>query len=271
NYARYVPGASTVANTQQRRPNQDFGEVTNAISGSNSSYNGLQVSAERRATKTLSLNVNYTWSKSIDEYSSDVSPGQSTPIIPTSLSANRGLSDFDLTNRFVASYVWNLPMLQGSRSLLRNSLGGWETTGIVTLQSGFPFSVLSGVDNSRSGDGIDYADLVGNPDLSTSRSTGQLIREYFNTAAFAPNALGTFGTAPRNLLRGPDYADFDFGLMKNFLITEKAALQFRAEFFNLFNRPNFGNPSGSLNSRAFGTITSAGSPRIIQFALKVTF
>lgn len=271
NYARYVPGASTVANTQQRRPDQNFGTVTNAISGSNSSYNALQLGVERRATKELSLEANYTWSKSIDEYSSDVSPGQSTPIIPTSLSANRGVSDFDLTHRFVASYVWNLPALHGTNALLRNTIGGWETTGIVTLQSGFPFSILSGQDNSRSGDNIDYADLVGNPYLSTSRPTAQLLQGYFNTAAFTQNPLGTFGTAPRNMLRGPGYADVDFGLMKNFSIKERAALQFRAEFFNLFNRPNFGNPSGTLTSRAFGTITSAGSPRIIQFALKFSF
>lgn len=271
NYARYIPGASTLSNLQQRRPDQNFGEVTNAMSGSTSSYNALQLSVQRRAAKNLSLAVNYTWSKSIDETSNDVSPGQSTPLIPTSLSANRGLSDFDVTNRFVASYVWNMPTLQGRPLLLREGLGDWETTGIVTFQSGYPFTVVSGKDNSLSGDGIDHADLVGNPHLSTSRPDGQLIQEYFNTAAFAQNALGTFGTAPRNLLRGPGYADFDLGLMKKFSVKERANVEFRAEFFNAFNHPNFGNPGGNLNSGSFGEITSAGSPRIIQLALRLSF
>ena len=139
------------------------------------------------------------------------------------------------------------------------------------MQSGFPFSVRSGKDNSLSGDNIDYADLVGDPHLSTSRPNGQLIQEYFNTAAFTQNALGTFGTAPRNLLRGPGLAVFDLGLMKKFNLKERANLVFRAEFFNAFNHPNFGNPGGNLNSGSFGKITSAGSPRIIQLALRLSF
>ncbi|MGH9325991.1 MAG: carboxypeptidase regulatory-like domain-containing protein [Terriglobia bacterium] len=270
NYARYAPGA-TLANLQSRRPYPNFEEVTNAMSGSTSSYNALQLSVERRAAKNLSLMANYTYSKSMDEFSAeDADPGQSTPIIPTSLSANRGDSDFDVTNRFVASYVWGLPTPQRSR-LLREGLGGWETTGIVTLQSGYPFSILSGEDNSLSGDGIDYADLVGNPNLSTSRPSGQLIQEYFNTAAFAQNALGTFGNAPRNFLRGPGYADFDLGFMRNFTVKERVNLQFRAEFFNIFNRPNFDSPINTLNSPGFGEINGAGSPRILQFALKASF
>ncbi|MGH9325327.1 MAG: carboxypeptidase regulatory-like domain-containing protein [Terriglobia bacterium] len=270
NYARYEPGA-TLANLQSRRPYPDFEEVTNAMSGSTSSYNALQLNAEHRFAKNLTFNANYTYSKSIDEFSAeDSSPGQSTPLIPTSLSANRGDSDFDVTNRFVASYVWGLPTPPGNR-LVRDSLGGWETTGIVTLQSGFPFSVLTGGDNSLSGDGIDYADLVGNPNLSTSRPTGQFVQEYFNTAAFAENTLGTFGNAPRNFLRRPGYADFDLGFMRNFAVKERVKLQFRAEFFNMFNRPNFDSVNSTLSSAGFGEINGAGSPRIIQFALKLSF
>ena len=270
NYARYMAGA-TVANTQQRRPYADFGEILNAPSDGTSSYNSLQLAIERRVARSLSFEANYTWSKSIDIGSTDAEPGQGTPIIPTSLSANRGLSDFDHTHRFVASYVWALPRLQQRSAFIRNTIGGWESTGILTLQSGSPFTVLSGVDNSRSGDGIDHAALVGNPYLSTSRPNGQLVKEYFNTGAFALNALGTFGTAPRNFLRGPGLANMDFGLMKNFVLKERLTTQFRAEFFNIFNRPNFGNPVVNRNASNFGTITSAGSPRILQFALKLSF
>ncbi|HEY3837500.1 MAG TPA: TonB-dependent receptor, partial [Bryobacteraceae bacterium] len=270
NYARYVSGA-TVATTQQRRPYAAFGEVLNAPSDGTSSYHSLQLAAERRMAQSLSFEASYTWSKSIDIGSTDAEPGQGTPIIPTRLDANRGLSDFDHAHRFVLSYVWALPKLKQRSSLIRNTVGGWESTGILTLQSGSPFTILSGVDNSRSGDGIDHADLVGNPYLSSSRPDGQFIREYFNVAAFTPNALGTFGTAPRNFLRGPGLANLDFGLMKSFPIKEKFTTQFRAEFFNVFNHPNFGNPVTTLNASNFGAITTAGSPRIIQFALKLSF
>jgi hypothetical protein len=271
NYARYIPGNSTVANTQQRRPYANFGEVLNAPSDGTSSYNALQLSVERRVANSFSFEASYTWSKSIDIGSTDAEPGQGTPLIPTGLSANRGLSDFDIPHRLVASYVWSLPKLKTSGALLRNTVGGWETTGILTLQSGYPFTVVSGQDNSRSGDGVDHADLVANPYLDSSRPHGQLVSEYFNTAAFAANPLGTFGTAPRNFLRGPGFANFDLGLMKNFAVTEHAAVQFRAEAFNVLNRVNFNNPVSNLNASNFGAITSAGSPRILQFALKVRF
>jgi hypothetical protein len=102
----------------------------------------------------------------------------------------------------VASYVWSLPKLSRSAAVVRNVIGSWETTGLLTVQSGSPFSISSGMRRSFSGLSIDYADLVGNPYLDTSRPRKDYIAQYFNRAAFAPNALGTFGTAPRNLLRG---------------------------------------------------------------------
>src|SRR4029077_3603156 len=127
-------------------------------------------------------------------------------------------------------------------------------------------------DRSFSGLGIDFADLVGNPYLDTGRPRKDLIAQSFNRAAFAPNALGTFGTSPRNLLRGPGLANFDLGLMKNFRVKERAGVQFRGEFFNAFNKPNFSNPSTNLNSSSsFGKISSAEDPRIVQFALKLSF
>jgi hypothetical protein len=274
NYARYLAGA-TVANTQQRRPYQDYGSVLNAFSDSNSSYHGLQLSVERRVNQKFSFEINYTWSKAIDQASTgftDPTPGQGSSIIPTGLQFNRALADFDVPHRFVTSYVWLLPKLTQSAAWIRNVIGGWESSGLLTVQSGQPFSVSSGTDRSFSGLGIDYADLVGNPYLDSSRPRKDLISQYFNTAAFAPNALGTFGTAPRNLLRGPGLVGLDTALMKNFRVRERAGLQFRAEFFNLPNRPNFGNPSANLNSTSsFGKTSSAGSPRILQFALKLSF
>jgi len=272
NYARYVPGQSTVGNIQRRRPYQDFGSVLNALSDSNSSYHGLQLSVERRVSNSFSFEANYTWSKSIDEFSADPTPGQGTSIIPYSRRANRGVSDFDIPHRFVMSYVWSLPRLSKSYTFVRNTLGGWESSGFWTMQKGIPFSIVSGTDRSLSGLGIDYADLVGNPYLDTGRSRNDRINQYFNTAAFAPNGPGTFGTSPRNVLRGPGSVNFDLALMKKFPIREKANVQFRSEFFNAFNKPNFGAPYNNLSvSNRFGRIESAGSPRIVQFGLKLNF
>jgi outer membrane receptor protein involved in Fe transport len=272
NYARYVPGNSTVANIQQRRPYADFGSILNAYSDSTSSYHGLQLSVERRLSGSLSFEANYTFSKAIDESSADPTPGQGTSIVPTSRLASRGLADFDIRHRFVLSYVWQLPTLKNANPIVRQTVGGWESSGFMTLQSGSPFSVLAGTDRSLSGIGADYADLVGNPYLDTSRSRAQLVSKYFNTSAFTPNAPGTFGTSPRNLLRGPGLANFDLSLMKRFQVREGKFLQFRTEMFNVFNRPNFNNPFAAVSTPSrLGKIESAADPRIIQFGLKFLF
>ena len=269
NYARYVPGA-TVANTQQRRPFADFGEVLNAPSDGTSSYNALQI-IRGAACRAQLLVRSQLYLVEVDGHRfEDATPGQGTPLIPTSLSANRGLSDFDIPHRFVASYVWSLPRLKNSASLSATLLEGGDH-GHPDAPERISVQRRIGQDNSRSGDGIDYANLVGNPYLDTSRPNGQLVHQYFNTSAFAPNPLGTFGTSPRNIMRGPGFANFDLGLMKNFAVTERTSLQFRAEAFNVLNRPNFGIPVANLNASNFGAITSASSPRIIQFALKLSF
>jgi len=213
------------------------------------------------------------WSKAIDDYSSDPTPGQSSSLsIPYSLHLNRGLSDYDVPHRLVASYVWALPRLAEQPVWLRTVFGNWETSGIWTIQSGRPFSVLSGRDNSLSGIGRDYADLVGDPYLDTGRPRSELIAQYFNPGAYTQNVAGTFGTAPRNHLRGPGFFNIDMALMKGIPIHESLRAQFRAEFFNVLNKPNFGNPFATQSTPArFGRIESAGEPRIIQLGLKVLF
>ncbi|MFB3829633.1 MAG: carboxypeptidase regulatory-like domain-containing protein [Bryobacteraceae bacterium] len=272
NYALYVPGQSTVGNIQQRRPYQNYGSVLNAFSEGNSSYHGLQMSVERRVANGISVEANYTWSKSIDESSSEPTPGQGSSIIPYSRKANRGPSDFDINHRFVLSYVWALPRLSTGGTLVRNVIGGWESSGFWTMQTGTPFGIASGTDRSLSGLGIDNADLIGNPYLDTNRPRKDLINQYFNTAAFAPAALGTFGTAPRNFMRRLGSWNADLSLMKKFRVREGTSIQFRSEFFNAFNNVNLSGPQTSLNvANRFGRIESAGSPRIIQFGLKLLF
>ncbi|MHB8302299.1 MAG: outer membrane beta-barrel protein [Acidobacteriaceae bacterium] len=170
--------------------------------------------------------------------------------------------------------VWALPSTSFGWAFVNEVLRNWEANGILTLQSGEPFSVLSGVDHSTSGINMDRADLVGNPHLPGGRSHAQLVQEYFNTAAFTENALGTFGNTGRDFLVGPGYADLDFALDRTFKlpVNRKAQfLQFRAEAFNIANRVNFFNPIASVASKADGRITRANTPRILQFALKYHF
>jgi hypothetical protein len=272
NYARYAPGATT-GNIQQRRPFQDFGSILVADSGSNSSYHALQLSVERRLSRGFSFELNYTWSKAIDEFSEDTVPGQSVSIpIPLDRRAGRAVADFDNTHRLVSSWVWQLPAFKTAPAAARAFIGGWETGGIATLRSGFPFSVRSGSDRSLSGVGGDFADIIGDPNLPSDRSKGDKIARYFNPAAFVPAAPGTFGNAPRNLLRGPGSINFDLSAMKNIPIHENIRMQFRAEFFNAFNNVNLSAPFATVNTPSrFGRIESADSPRIIQFALKLSF
>jgi len=270
NYARYAPGA-TVAATQQRRPYQNFASILNGESSGNSSYNGLQLTAERRVQGGLSFSASYTYAKAIDLQSTEAEPGQGTSIIPGNTGINHGPSDFDIKHRLVATYVWDLPTLRNRSAWMRETIGGWEVSGIWTFQSGLPFTVTSGVDQSRSGLGVDHADLIGAPKLETGRSRADLSAKYFNTAAFQTNALGTFGNSSRNLLYGPGTINADMALMKLFNLHARARFQLRAETFNTFNHTNLGNPTTVLTSSALGKITSAGSPRIMQFAAKILF
>jgi outer membrane receptor protein involved in Fe transport len=271
NYARFGPGATT-RNIQDRRPFPNFGQVLAAIPGANSAYHALQTSFERRFA-ALAFEANYTWSKSIDDYSSDPTPGQSASLSnPTSRVFNRGLSDFDIRHRAVVSTVWALPLLKDKTPLVRHVLGSWELSGIMTLQSGRPFGVLSGRDNAISGISRDYADLLGNPFLPAGRARAEYIAQYFNPAAYGPNAMGTFGNAPRNHLTGPGLFGLDAAIMKDIPFRERFRAQFRTELFNAVNRPNFSSPFSSQNNLArFGRIEAAGDARVIQLGLKLLF
>jgi len=265
NPAVYIPGASTTANTQSRRLNPNFGSIGLFSSDNDSHYNSLRVALEKRFDHGFSVQGNYTWSKMIDDF------GSSGTTDPFFRGFDYGISNDDVPHVFNFSAVWQIPNspLHGVAGLVVN---GWQLSSLANWRSGFPFSVVSGVDNSRSGVGYDRADYIGGAaSLDPNRSHGQLIAEYFNVAAFHANALGTFGSSGKNILRGPGFFDTDLSLMKNFRVTERTSVQFRSEFFNLFNNVNFNQPQSSLNSASVGRITSAGDPRILQFALKLMF
>jgi carboxypeptidase family protein len=165
-----------------------------------------------------------------------------------------------------------MPQLAQQSRWLRLPFGGWQMSGIWSWRSGTPFNVTSGQDRSFSGVGLDRADIIVDPFLSGDRSTDQKLNQYFNTAAYTLNAPGTFGNAPRNLLRGFAFFNVDYSLQKTFTATERFRFDLRGDFFNVFNNVHFNAPGGSVSSTStFGKISGAGDPRILQVAVRVHF
>ena len=266
NPAIYIPGASTIQNTQSRRRYQSFTNIYIEDPSNISVYNSLQVNLERRFSRGFTLLANYTWSKMMDDL------GWSNPFYR---GFDYGRSINDVPHAFHASGVWQLPVnAKGAAGWLVN---GWSLNGIVNWQSGFPVSVLSGKDNSFSGENRDRADYLGGGDPNLgSRDHGQMVRQYFNTSLFTVNAVGTFGNSGKGIIRLPRQFNTDMSLFKETKFRERTTLQFRAEFFNIFNNVNFINPRGSgivnnASSAQFGQLTVAADPRIMQFALKLLF
>jgi hypothetical protein len=257
------------------RPDPRFDDIDLLESRGNSNYNALQMRFQQRLTRGFSALASYTWSRSIDDASNFFSSA-GDPNFPQNsynVAAERGRSNFDVSHRLSVSYAYALPFRHAD-GLAGKFVNGWETFGIVTLQTGRPFTValLSDIDNSGTGRSIlgfganDRPNVVGNPELSN-----QTTEQWFTTAAFAFPAPGTFGNAGRNILEGPGFQSVNASLVKNTAFSDRVNLQFRAEAFNLFNHPNFNLPDNFLGSPTFGRITSARDPRHIQFGLKLLF
>jgi hypothetical protein len=229
-------------------------------------YNSLQANLVIHQQRGLSVLTNLVFSKTIDNTSS-ATEGNTGPPDPFNLVSGRGPADFDQTLRYNLALNYATPHVDVS-GLANALVNNWQVNAIASLQTGLPYTVLSGTDRSLSGIGNDYADQVGNPIRPAGVSK---VKEYFNTAAFVPAATGTFGDIGRNSLRGPGYADVDASIFKDVFQGERIHAQFRAEAFNTFNRVNFANPVSTVSSGTYGEITSAGSPRVFQFGLKVLF
>jgi outer membrane receptor protein involved in Fe transport len=258
-----------------------YSDIAMAMNDVNSSYNSMQLTAQKRFSKGLAILANYTWSKSIDDWPwgqdiTTVVAGGNSPIpwyLPGRHQFDRGPSDFDRTHRFVTSFLYNLPAFSNGPAALRTVVGGWALTGIFQAQSGAPFNVSYGKDASGTALGSDrpvqLSDTVYGPGACGSAAP---CVDWLVPSAFGAPAAGTFGNIGKAALRGPNSITYNGGLLKDFpLHGEGLKLQFRAEFFNLFNRVNLNNPASSLSGAGFGRITGAGDPRIGQLALKIIF
>jgi len=294
NINQALPGPGSIAS---RRPYPGFGNITGGYISSigNSNFNGLTVRGERRLSNGLSFISSYAWSKSIDD-SVGISAASDGSMLfaqdARNLRAERSVSDYDVTHRFVFSYVYDLPFGRTRNNLLHAIAGGWQLTGILSLQTGPPFTVLSGRDESNTGNtgvGSDRPNIIGdwripNPGPDRWFNTCTLLANGAqrnclpgDTPAWQINAINTFGNAGRNTLRSDGLKNFDLGLSRAFRITEKVSLQLRSEFFNLVNHPNFALPTQSAAGSSFATISRAafqsqtGAQRQIQFAAKIVF
>jgi hypothetical protein len=273
NPAVYIPGQSTVGNTQARRLDPQVGLINNTLDVLSANYNSAQIVFNKRYSRGFSILSSYTFSKALGIASGSVGAGSNGPRDPNNFRLDYGPLSLNRTHNFIASALWDVPWgRKGSPLWQRFALGGWQISSIVNAISGTPLTVLSGLDNSLTGIGSDTADLVGNWQLAGNRSKQDRMAQWFNTAAFKSNAIGTFGTTGFNWLYGPGSWNVDTALARNFRITESKRLEARSSFYNLLNHPNLGNPNTTLTNGAFGRITSmSNSPRVIELCLKFMF
>ena len=263
------------------RPNPLFDDINLVESRANSNYHSLQMRLQQRLSSGLALLASYTYAKSLDD-ASNFFTSAGDPNFPQdsfNVRAERGRSNFDVRHRLSVSYTYDLPFGSGRRffnndNLLSHILSGWQTNGVITLQSGRPFTVallpeidISNTGRSNLGFGAnDRPNVAGDP--HTDRRTPE---RWFNTAAFVFPAFGSFGNAGRNILDGPGYQNVNASHVTNTPHNAKRNLQARAEGFNLLNHPNSNLPDTFLSSPTFGRILSAQSPRHLQFGLKLLF
>jgi hypothetical protein len=269
NPAIYVPGSNaTTGTTDARRALQPYAAIGTYVQEGWSQYHALQLTLNRRMSRGFTINSNYTLSDSVGNFGGELIPY----FMPQDPALVVGPLDEMRRHRFVTSWVLEVPEMATDNAVTQAVVNGWQVTGIVQYQSGQPYTVTTGNDTSRDGIGGDRAKTTG---VSTDPLAGSDQTVWFNPAAFAAADIGTFGTVGRGAYFGPQTFYFDMGLSKNIRMSNDMGIQFRAEFFNIFNQVNFANPSTALNSASVGRITSThanqGDPRIMQFGLKFVF
>ncbi len=299
---------NSTANAAERVPFVGLSPLIYRLQTSGDSiYNSLEATLKKDISHGSQFLAAYTFSKSIDDAGDSLGAaiagtfglpitGQVVYNNQNNVAAQRGLSGFDRTHRFVISGTWNVPGPDHAKGASVRLLGnGWSTSGVVTLQSGLPFSILDSAAGTLFGPATIYTTGSVAPGSTVAEagrggSVTSRVNEFFNTKAFVPASYipdgglidgkypvtggGTiFGNLGRNILRGPDQQDFDIAAIKTTSLTERVKLIFRWEIFNALNRPNFANPSNDVSTPStFGVISALTvNPRIMQYALKVEF
>jgi hypothetical protein len=255
-----------------------LGEIRAISDTGHSTYHGLQAKVEHRFSHGLYLLGSYTFSKAIDNQSNGTDGSQSGgqyPQDPRNFNGDRGLAAFDRAQRFVTSAVWEIPVGRGRHfgsalpAVGQAVIGGWQLSGVVTAQSGPPFSALMNCADVNAEGNNCRPNRLSNGTLDSAQRS---IYKWFDTSAFV-KSVAAYGNAGRDILRAPGSSNVDVGLSKSFRFGahELRRVQFRAESFNLFNHANFAVPNTSIDSPGFGSITAAATGRVIQFGLRLDF
>ncbi|MEE8585062.1 MAG: hypothetical protein V3T83_09450, partial [Acidobacteriota bacterium] len=254
----------------------------------NSNYHSLQLQLDKRYSNGLAFNANYTLAKSLDTrstwHSGATSANRGQEGFSTDVNAlflDYGRSIFDARHRFTANFIYEAPFFRDSAGFAKIVLGGWQINGVFSLQSGMPFtphlstSFAGGGDFNADGTGNDRTNIPSIGNTLSNATKDDFANGLFRGVAFPTPTLGTTGDLGRNTFEGPGFANFDFSLFKDFSLagplSEESKIQFRVEFFNLFNRVNFLQPEPRINFAQFGRSTDTFDAREIQFGLKFIF
>ncbi|HEY1336358.1 MAG TPA: TonB-dependent receptor [Bryobacteraceae bacterium] len=266
-----LPGPGPV---NSRRPNPRFGPIRTINNDEIANYESMSTIFRQRMSRGLQIVASYTWAHTLD--ASTDSNGGGTPMNPYWWKSDYGNSNWDVRHRFQTTFVYELPFFKQGNHVLRYGLGGWQATGLITLQGGLPFNVSTGTDTANTASSGTYRpNLVHTATAECGRGhlIGCIDPTAFTVADLYPIAASNFayGSTGRNILRGPGSQTVNLSLAKNFPITERARFQFRCETYGLLNRANFGNPSATINTSSFGNITGASGTRTIQLGAKLQF
>ena len=281
-----LPGPGNVTTIDARRPYASLLPNVTSIpvygNYSNTSYNALQATLERRFASGFGTVATYTYAHTLDNYL--YRPGATQAFV-------KGNSNLDVRHRFTATANYQLPFARGAKGFIGAVVKDWQVNGIAVLQTSLPFNVTNGTGVDGTGDtGNDFPNLVadpyragpvlGNSDGRCQATISQggrapdkigTLTYFFNPCAFQRQSSGTYGNLGRNIMRGPNWVTFNFSAFKDFAITERLRFQVRGEFFNIFNHPNFLIPNGTISSAGVGSISSAQPPRNVQLAMKLVF
>jgi hypothetical protein len=268
--------------TNAIRPYVGYNVITSIAPLFKSNYNSLQISANRQVGSGLNFGVAYTYGRALTNNPTD----RSSAVYDTyNFGLDYGPASFSQTQILIINYVYDLPFYRSQQGLIGRVLGGWEVSGISSFEKGFPTTITQFNDPFNSFDwapgtpntypdgiGIDPSPVSPRPDMvpfATCSGPGT-VGEYINTSAFR-DAIGHFGSASRGVCTGPGLNNWDIAALKNIKITERFNMQFRAEFFNAFNHVSYAGFDSNVDHAAFGRLTSAHDPRIVQLGLKLYF
>jgi len=271
-----LDATATATNIQARRPIKTtipYGAILQLRSDQTASYNGLQISAQQRISHHLTFNAWYAWAKAWDSVQIDNNTAQGLVQDFSNPRADRGRADIDMRHQAVISLTFQPDYYTGDNAIVKHVINGWSISPIVRLHSGLPFTVSNGADANFDGNNNDRAQLIGDPHTADPNAF-----MWFNTAAFAKNNptnnKPVDGSSSRNAFDAPGYKNIDLAIFRNFPVTERFKLEFRAEASNVLNIVNLNNPSGNgatVGTSSFGQITSANPMRQLQLGLRLTY